>query len=177
MLTITFLADKASFLAGGGDMVLLLVPSAVVLLLLLLRAGGLTLAVFCSSARCKRSTLLAGDDKPLEPFLGVEGASPTGALFGQTESWIQREKEGKLAHCSDQLQRVTSNLNQKCLRHALPHTKHISERRRISSCEGWKTTQVVLHVFKENNCGKKNVMHFTLFNGNTRKLQLYYVEM
>lgn len=126
MLTITFLADKASFLAGGGDMVLLLlVPSAVVLLLLLLRAGGLTLAIFCSSARCERSTLLAGDDRPLEPFLGVEGVSPTGALFGQTESWIQGEKEGKLSRCSDRLQRVTSNLNQKCLQRALPHTKRV----------------------------------------------------
>lgn len=93
MLTITFLADRASFLAGGGDMVLLLlVPSAVVLLLLLLSAGGLTLAVFCSSARCERSTLRAGDDRPLELFLGVEGVSPTGALFGQAESWTQRER-------------------------------------------------------------------------------------
>lgn len=94
ILTITFLADRANFLAGGGDMVLLLlVPSAVVLLLLpLVSPCGLTLAVFCSSARCERSTLLAGDDRPLEAFLGVEGVSPTGALFGQTESWIQREK-------------------------------------------------------------------------------------
>lgn len=39
----TFLADKASFLAGGGDMVL--VASDV----MLLRAGGLIFAVFCSS--------------------------------------------------------------------------------------------------------------------------------
>lgn len=43
LLTITFLADRASFLAGGGDMVL--VASDV----MLLRAGGLILG-FCSSA-------------------------------------------------------------------------------------------------------------------------------
>lgn len=49
MSTITFLADRANFLAGGGDMVLL-VPSAK-LLLLVLRPGGLALAVFCSSTR------------------------------------------------------------------------------------------------------------------------------
>lgn len=103
MLTITFLADRANFLAGGGDMVLLLlVPSAVVLLLPLLRACGLTLAVFCSSARCERSTLLAGDDRPLETFLGVEGVSPTGALFGQTESWIQ----GDASTCKSQFQYI-----------------------------------------------------------------------
>lgn len=112
MLTITFLAERANFLAGGGDMVLL-VPSAVVLLPLL-RAGGLTLAVFCSSARCKRSTLLAGDDRPLETFLGVEGVSPTGALLGQTESWIQGEKDDKLPRSSHQLQTVSFNFHQRC---------------------------------------------------------------
>lgn len=107
MLTITFLADRANFLAGGGDMVLLLlVPSAVVLLLPLLRACGLTLVVFCSSARCERSTLLAGDSRPLETFLGVEGVSPTGALFGQTESWVHGEKDDMLRRCTHQLQRV-----------------------------------------------------------------------
>lgn len=42
-MKITFLADRASFLAGGGDMVL--VASDV----MLLRAGGLIFAVFCSS--------------------------------------------------------------------------------------------------------------------------------
>lgn len=39
----TFLADRASFLAGGGDMVL--VASDV----MLLSAGGFIFAVFCSS--------------------------------------------------------------------------------------------------------------------------------
>lgn len=113
MLTITFLADRANFLAGGGDMVLLLlVPSAVVLLPLL-RDCGFTLAVFCSSARCERSTLLAGDDRPLETFLGVEGVSPTGALFGQTESWIQAEQDDKLSRRFNQHRRVNFNFHQR----------------------------------------------------------------
>lgn len=77
----TFLADRASFLAGGGDMVL--VTSDV----MLLRAGGFIFAVFCSSVLCERSTLLDGDARPLEPFRGVVGVSPTGALLGPTESW------------------------------------------------------------------------------------------
>lgn len=42
-MKITFLADRASFLAGGGDMVL--VASDV----MLLRAGGFIFVVFCSS--------------------------------------------------------------------------------------------------------------------------------
>lgn len=78
-MTFTFLADRASFLAGGGDMVL--VASEV-----MLRAGGLTFAVFCSSMLCERSTLLAGETMPLESFRGVGGISPTGVLLGPTES-------------------------------------------------------------------------------------------
>lgn len=42
-INFTFLADRASFLAGGGDMVL--VASDV----MLLRVGGFIFAVFCSS--------------------------------------------------------------------------------------------------------------------------------
>lgn len=30
--------------------------------------------------------LLAGDGRPLEPFRGVDGVSPTGALLGMMES-------------------------------------------------------------------------------------------
>lgn len=85
-MTFTFLADRASFLAGGGDMVL--VASDV----MLPRAGGLIFAVFCSSVLWERSTLLAGDARPLEPFRGVEGVSPTGALLGPTESWSRERK-------------------------------------------------------------------------------------
>lgn len=82
----TFLADRASFLAGGGDMVL--VGSDV----MLLRTGGFSFTVFCSSVLWLRSTLLAGDARPLDAFLGVDGVSPTGALLGPMESWlIQRQ--------------------------------------------------------------------------------------
>lgn len=142
MLTITFLADRANFLAGGGDMVLLLlVPSAVVLVLPLLRACGLTLAVFCSSARCERSALLAGDDRPLETFLGVEGVSPTGALFGQIESWIQGEKNHKLPRCFRHLQRVTFNFHQRSIGNCFvtSHTERASEQQRPARQLNWFT--------------------------------------
>ena len=87
---LTFLAERASFLAGGGDMVQ--EASAV----MRLRAGGLV-AFFCSSGPGPpRSTLRAGEDRLLEPFLGVEGVSPAGALLGPGESWrIDEEQGGK----------------------------------------------------------------------------------
>lgn len=50
------------------------------------RAEGFIFAVFCSSVLCERSTLLAGDVKPLELLRGVEGSSPTGALLGEEDS-------------------------------------------------------------------------------------------
>lgn len=82
----TFLAERASFLAGGGDMAL--VASDV----MLLRAGDFIFAVFCSSA------LLAGDATPLEPFRGVEGVSPAGALLAPAESWHEnKNKKGNQA--------------------------------------------------------------------------------
>lgn len=82
----TFLADRASFLAGGGDMVLVASDA------MLLTAGDFIFAVFCSSVLCERSTLLAGDARPLEPFRGVEGVSPTGALLVPTESWPKQRQ-------------------------------------------------------------------------------------
>lgn len=88
----TFLADRASFLAGGGDMALVASDE------MLLRAGGFSFAVFCSSVLWERSTLLAGDARLPEPFRGVEGVSPTGALLGLTmESW-QQNKTAMIAH-------------------------------------------------------------------------------
>ena len=84
---LTFLAERASFLAGGGDMVQ--EASAV----MRLRAGGLA-AFFCSSVAPgpPRSTLRAGEDRLLEPFLGVEGVSPAGALLGPGEYWGERRR-------------------------------------------------------------------------------------
>lgn len=82
----TFLADRASFLAGGGDMVLVASDA------MLLSAGGFTLVIFCSFVLCERSELLAGEARLLDPFRGVEGVSPAGALLVPMESW---SKEGK----------------------------------------------------------------------------------
>lgn len=76
---LTFLADRASRLAGGGDMVL--TASDVTLV----RAWGLSFTTFCSS-EFTRSMLLAGDDAAFTPDV-----SPTGALLVPIDSW-ERER-------------------------------------------------------------------------------------
>lgn len=73
-MRLTFLADRASRLAGGGDMVL--TASDVTLV----RAWGLSFSTFCSS-EFTRSVLLAGDDRALTP-----DEPPTGALLVPIDS-------------------------------------------------------------------------------------------
>lgn len=71
---LTFLADRASRLAGGGDMVL--TASDVTLV----RAWGLSFSSFCSS-EFTRSELFAGDDGAFTP-----DEPPAGALLVPIES-------------------------------------------------------------------------------------------